>query len=104
MLMAPFHVCKMVEIHHPNIYIYSKKLAQFIVISKIELKNFQKHFILEFFLCLKLESLKSLLKIYSLRASYFFQKTNLKFLAIVLLFIFSFEFALFFHFFPNKNC
>jgi len=63
MLMAHFYVCKMVEIHDTYfkkyislIFILSFKKNR-LVISKIELKKFQKNLMLELFFCLRLELL-----------------------------------------------
>jgi hypothetical protein len=43
---------------------FSKKLDKFIVISNIELQNFQINLMLEAFLCLKLELLKLISNFY----------------------------------------
>jgi hypothetical protein len=89
-----FYVCKMMEIHHKKnsdtslIFIYL--LKKFIVISNTEYKKFQKHLMLELFICLKLEF-------------FFLSICNFNFLAILLLFTFFLEFSLFSPFFPNKN-
>jgi len=66
------------------------------MISKIELNYFQINLMLELFMCLRLELLKLIKIFYLLGVSFFFQISDPKFLANVLLFIFSLEFALFF--------
>jgi hypothetical protein len=68
------------------------------MISNIKIKNFQRHLTLKLFICLILELLKSNL--------IFFTRNNLFSLKFVISIFWQlfFEFALFFPFFPNKNC
>ncbi len=88
------------------ISIVSKKLDKFIVISKIELKNFQIYFMLEMFV-FKIQIIRTTFKILFIRNSHFSIKIfNVKILASFSLFTFSFNFTIFPFFhqeLPNKN-
>jgi len=98
----------MVKIHHNYtlvfIFKFQKYWIRFIMISNIKLKFFQINLMFELFMCLMLEWLELFLKNLLIRSELF----SLKFMVsnfgnIFVVYIF-FEFALFFHFFPNKNC
>ncbi len=73
------------------------------MISNIEPKCFQINFMLELFMCLRLELLELLKKNYSLIVTFFFQICDANFLASFLLFTFSLEFSLFFSFFSLQE-
>jgi len=76
----------------------------FIMVSEIELKNFQIK-MLELFMCLSFNLLNLFLNFYSLGAPppFYFQICDIKNLTIFLLFTFFLEFALFFSFFSQQE-
>jgi hypothetical protein len=74
------------------------------MISKMDLKCFQINLMLESFMCLTLELLEILKKLYSLGITFCFQNFDPNYLTVFLLFTFFFKFALCFLFFSNKNC
>jgi hypothetical protein len=76
-----------------------------IMVSEIELKNFQINLMLELFMCLSFNLLNLFLNFYSLGVAppLFFQICDIKILTKFLLFTFFLEFALFFSFFSQQE-
>ncbi len=82
---------------------FQKNWIRFIVISKIEFKNFQINLMLEIFMCLMLEFKKLFENFFSLRITFFLKRNLSQFFDFFFL-TFFLEFALFFPYFPNMNC
>ncbi len=104
------YICKIVEFNHKKkplvtslIFIldFQKNWIRF-MISKIELKCFQIKLMLEMFMCLRLELLELLLKIYSLGVTFFFKFLILISWQVFYCLHFSLNFQYFFHFFPIR--
>jgi hypothetical protein len=77
---------------------------RFIMISKINLKNFQISLKLKLFMYLMLELLELLLNFYSLGITFFLWDLWFQFFDFLLFFTFFLNLHYVFHFFPNKNC